>query len=66
MASNEAVSSDTCSSEDILFEFGGVARRSDRMEGSDRDHLYFFFKKYKHRSVIELCITLVKCNQVCI
>ena len=26
----------------------------------------FLFKKYKHGSVIELCITLVRCNQVCI
>jgi len=55
------------SSEDVSLEFGDVAGRSGRMEGSDRDNLYFFFfKKCKHKSVIELCITLVRCNQVCI
>jgi len=36
------VLSDGCSPEDMLSEFGGVAGRSGRMEGSDRDHLYFF------------------------
>ena len=35
------------------------------MEGSNQDHL-FLFKKSKHRSVMEFCITLVRCNQVCI
>jgi len=39
--SNEVVPFGGRSLEDISSEFGGVAGRSDKMEGSDRDHLYF-------------------------
>ena len=62
--SNGAVQSDGCSPKDKLLEFRGMARRNGWMEGSGS--LVFLFKKCKHRSVMEPCITLVKCNQVCI
>jgi len=42
--SNEVVPFGGRSWEDISPEFGGVAGRSGRMEGSDQDRLYFFFQ----------------------
>jgi len=39
--SNQFMPSNRYSSEDMLSEFGGVAGRSDMMEGSDQNHLYF-------------------------
>ena len=43
--SNEVVSFSGRFREDVSSEFGGVVGRRGRMEGSDRDHLYFFSKK---------------------
>ena len=42
--SNEVVPFDGRYREDVSLEFGGVAGRSGRMEGSDQDRLYFFFQ----------------------
>ena len=61
--SNVVVPSDRCSPGDMLSEFEGMARCSGRMDRSDQDHLYFF-SKCKHESVMEFCITLVRCNHV--
>ena len=47
--SYEVVRSDRYSPENMLLEFGGVARLSSRTEGSDRDHLYFFSKNVNTR-----------------
>ena len=44
--SNETVLSDGHSLKDMRSEFEGVARRSGRMERSNRDHLYLFSKKF--------------------
>ena len=55
---------DECSPEDTLSEFG-AAGRSGRMEESDQI-ICISFQKYKHRSLMELCITLIRCNQICI
>ena len=52
--------------EDMFSEFDDKAGRRSMMEGMDRDHLYFFSKKYKHRTIMEFCITLVRCNHICI
>jgi len=43
--SNKAEPFGGCSREDMSSEFGGADGRSGRIEGSDRDQLYFFFKK---------------------
>ena len=43
------VRSDRYSPENMLLEFGGVARLSSRTEGSDRDYLYFFPKNLNTR-----------------
>ena len=63
---DKAMLSDGCSLEDTFSEFRGEAGYSSRMEGSDHDHLYFFKKTYKQRTVMEFCITPVRCNQICI
>ena len=42
--SNEVEPFDGCSWEDVSSEFRGVVGRSGGMEGSDREHLYFFSK----------------------
>ena len=62
--SNEVVPSDRYSPEDMHSDFGGMVGRRSRTERSDWDHLYFFSKKCKHKSVIELCTTFVRFNRV--
>ena len=58
--------SDGCSPGDMISEFEGEVGCSDRMEESDQDHLYFFSKKCRRKIVMEFCITLIRCNQICI
>ena len=49
--------------EDVSSEFGGVTGQ----DGGIRSKLsVFLFIKCKHKSVIELYITRVRCNEVCI
>ena len=57
--SNETVPSNRCSPEDMLSEFESKARHSDMMEGSDQDHLYFFSKKCKYRTIMEFVLLLL-------
>ena len=45
-------------------EQGFVTSALGYVKGIRTGSFVFFFKKCKHRSVIELCITLVSCNQV--
>ena len=44
--------------EDVSLEFGGVAGRSGRMEGSDLVHLYFFSRNL-NTSVLKLLLLLL-------
>jgi len=57
--SNKVVIFNGRSLEDMSSEFGGVAGHSDRMEGLDLDHLYFFSKN-ANTSVIELLLLLLE------
>ena len=64
--SNEILSSEECSPKDMLLEFGGKSWRSGIIEGSEWDNMYFFSKRCKHTTVMEFCITFIRCNQICI
>ena len=45
----------------MVSEFGGMVERCNK-DGRVRSSVFLF--KYKHRTVMEFCITLVRCNQI--
>ena len=58
--SNETVPFCGCSLEDKPLEFKGETRCRDKMKVLDWNHLYFFSKKYKQKSIMKFFITLVR------